>query len=98
MAVGALEPKFNQNLFEADVYESPRETIAEMERIFKSKTREEWTTLFDGESVVRKNACVTPVLDIDEAAEFKHNLERESFSKEGTEKQNLTYTCRTVKY
>ncbi|KAK6751849.1 hypothetical protein RB195_003336 [Necator americanus] len=86
LAVGALEPKFNSNLFEvlgmdknmADMYADPAGMIAEMEQIFRTKTRDEWMALFEG-----KNACVTPVLDLDEAVSFKHNEERENFVNEG---------------
>ncbi|KHJ99300.1 hypothetical protein OESDEN_00725 [Oesophagostomum dentatum] len=88
MAVGALEPKFNRTLFEVlgvkksigEMYANPAETTAEMEKIFKSKTREEWMQVFEG-----KNACVVPVLDLEEAPHFKHNEERENFEKEGGE-------------
>ncbi|KIH55003.1 hypothetical protein ANCDUO_14849 [Ancylostoma duodenale] len=86
VAVGALEPKFNSTLFEilgmdknmADMYADPAGITAEMEQIFKSKTRDEWMTLFEG-----KNACVSPVLNLDEAVQFRHNIERENFVKEG---------------
>uniref|UniRef100_A0A1I7X6W9 3HCDH_N domain-containing protein n=1 Tax=Heterorhabditis bacteriophora TaxID=37862 RepID=A0A1I7X6W9_HETBA len=76
MSVGALEPKFNAKLFE-DVYSDPAGVAQELETIFKSKTREEWVRIFEGQ-----NACVTPVLDIEEAGLFNHNAQRGSFVKE----------------
>lgn len=86
LAVGALEPKFSASLFNtlgmdrtvADVYEDPAAMEAEIEAIFLGKTRDEWAELFVG-----KNACVTPVLDLDEAVHFRHNVERKTFVKEG---------------
>ncbi|VDM57396.1 unnamed protein product [Angiostrongylus costaricensis] len=33
----------------------------------------------------RQNACVTPILELDEAVRFKHNVERKCFIKEGDE-------------
>ncbi|RCN32618.1 hypothetical protein ANCCAN_21569 [Ancylostoma caninum] len=87
VAVGALEPKFNSTLFEilgmdknmADMYADAAGITAEMEHIFKSKTRDEWMALFEG-----KNACVSPVLNLDEAVQFRHNIERANFVKEGS--------------
>ncbi|CAJ0933695.1 unnamed protein product, partial [Mesorhabditis belari] len=83
MSVGSLEPRFNQILFDeltvGDVYEKPQEVVKELERIFKGKTRDEWTEIFKG-----KDACVAPVLDIHEAGDFPHNKMRETFTKDGT--------------
>ena len=42
--------------------------------IFKTKTRDEWTAVFDG-----KDACVAPVLTIPEAVAHPHNVERGTF-------------------
>ena len=41
---------------------------------FLSKTRDEWVDIFDG-----SDACVTPILELNEAADHPHNKERESF-------------------
>ncbi|PIO63570.1 hypothetical protein TELCIR_14827 [Teladorsagia circumcincta] len=46
-----------------------------MEDIFRTKTRDEWMKLFTG-----KQACVTPVLDHEEALQYEHNVARESFT------------------
>ena len=44
--------------------------------VFKIKTRDEWSEIFDG-----SDACVTPVLELNEAPEHPHNKARESFVK-----------------
>ena len=41
---------------------------------FLERTRAEWEAVFAG-----LDACVTPVLEMDEAREFTHNKEREAF-------------------
>jgi len=41
------------------------------EEIFKTKTRDEWSAIFDG-----KDACVAPVLGLDEVNRHPHNRER----------------------
>ncbi|MBW1702930.1 MAG: CoA transferase, partial [Deltaproteobacteria bacterium] len=40
--------------------------------VFKTKTRDEWAAVFEG-----KDACVAPVLDLNEVAQHPHNRERE---------------------
>jgi len=42
--------------------------------VFADKTRDEWATLFEG-----SDACVAPVLDFEEAANYPHNIAREAF-------------------
>ncbi|CAJ0583464.1 unnamed protein product, partial [Mesorhabditis spiculigera] len=86
MSVGALEPRFTQILLDAldidltigDIYSRPAEVVEILEKTFKSKTRDEWTKIFEG-----KDACVAPVLDIHEAGNFAHNSARKTFEKEG---------------
>ncbi|PAV62909.1 hypothetical protein WR25_26747 [Diploscapter pachys] len=86
VAVGALEPKFNGNLLQvlncgltqADIYSNPKKVVEELEKLFKTKTRDEWAEIFKD-----KDACVTPVLDIHEAGTFPHNSQRSTFSKDG---------------
>ena len=39
--------------------------------VFKTKTRDEWTAIFDG-----TDACVAPILDMDEVDKHRHNRER----------------------
>jgi alpha-methylacyl-CoA racemase len=85
VAVGAIEPQFYAALLEGmglDAGAMPnqmdRAQWPEMKRlfaqVFKSKTRAEWTRIFDG-----TDACVAPVLSPAEAAEHKHNKARSSF-------------------
>ena len=44
---------------------------ARFAEIFKTRTRDEWAALFDG-----KDACVAPVLELDEVDRHPHNRER----------------------
>ncbi|BFY97282.1 hypothetical protein BsWGS_00322 [Bradybaena similaris] len=82
MAVGALEPKFYADLVkglglqeseisQADDQDKQRELFKE---IFLTKTRDEWVAAFEG-----LDACVTPVLSTEEAAEHPHNKGRGAF-------------------
>jgi alpha-methylacyl-CoA racemase len=72
VAVGALEPKFFALLRERlevtmipeDDWARTSQTIA---AAFKRKTRDEWTALFEG-----TDACVAPVLSLDEAPTHPH--------------------------
>jgi alpha-methylacyl-CoA racemase len=47
-----------------------------LEMKFKSKTLAEWMEIFKD-----LDACVSPVLSLDEAPLYKHNVERKSFLK-----------------
>ncbi|MCI4386679.1 hypothetical protein PGIGA_G00065270 [Pangasianodon gigas] len=85
MAVGAIEPQFYDQLIQGlglDAASLPpqmsfsdwpelRRTFA---RVFAEKTQAEWSRIFDG-----TDACVTPVLPLDEARSHPHNRERGSF-------------------
>jgi alpha-methylacyl-CoA racemase len=85
MAVGALEPQFFAELLrvlDLDPVTMPaqsdragwsrlRQGIAEK---FASKTRDEWTAIFE-----TTDACVAPVLGMDEAPLHPHNLARSTF-------------------
>jgi alpha-methylacyl-CoA racemase len=42
--------------------------------VIATRTRDEWAKVFDG-----TDACVAPVLDIDEAPEHPHNVARGTF-------------------
>jgi len=82
VAVGALEPQFYSELLrglglnEADLgnrfdrtqWWRLREQFA---AAFAQRTRDEWTDIFDG-----TDACVTPVLGLDEVASHPHNQAR----------------------
>jgi alpha-methylacyl-CoA racemase len=83
MAVGSIEPKFFAALcagtgldFVAEQMDRERwpAQMAAFEECFARKTRAEWTEIFS-----RLDACVTPVLDLDEAPEHPHNVARAGF-------------------
>ncbi|RWS28443.1 Alpha-methylacyl-CoA racemase-like protein [Leptotrombidium deliense] len=89
MAVGALEPQFYANFlsglglnpeeypeYDVDNYDKMK---AVFQKCFKSKTQQEWTEIFD-----HKNACVTPVVNLKDAKDYKHNASRNSFLTDGT--------------
>ena len=82
MAVGPIEQRFYAELLaglELDPaslphqYDTTRwpEMIERFAEVFKTRTRDQWTTVFEG-----KDACVVPVLNLDEVAEHPHNKER----------------------
>ncbi|MET8811672.1 CaiB/BaiF CoA-transferase family protein [Streptomyces sp. NPDC004549] len=89
LAVGALEPDFYREFTSrlgVDVTDWPdqndrsgwpklRELIAS---VIESRTRAEWADVYAG-----TDACVTPVLTFDEAAEDPHNAERRVFQRVG---------------
>ena len=85
MSVGPLEPQFFAILAEktglnaelAGQYMNPKvqpDLHRELEGIFKTKTRAEWSEIFDG-----TDACVAPVLTMKEAADHPHMKDREVF-------------------
>ncbi|MGW5309239.1 CaiB/BaiF CoA transferase family protein [Nocardia thailandica] len=83
MAVGAIEPQFYEQLLagleinpeglpqqiDPDGQEQLRKLFADK---FKTKTRDEWTAIFEG-----TDACTTPVLTLTEATENEHIKARE---------------------
>jgi alpha-methylacyl-CoA racemase len=83
VAVGAIEGKFYAQLLEGlgldpsslphqnDMQKWP-EMKARFAQVFMTKTRNEWSAIFD-----TKDACVTPVLELNEAGEHPHNRERD---------------------
>jgi alpha-methylacyl-CoA racemase len=73
VAVGAIEPQFQQALFKglALAEGAGREEIA---AVIKSRTRDEWAAHFTG-----TDACVAPVLDLEEAPVHPHNIARRTF-------------------
>ncbi|MFF7765421.1 CaiB/BaiF CoA transferase family protein [Streptomyces massasporeus] len=88
MAVGALEPQFyaeflallgveDQDGARKDVtrWSELREQVATR---FKSRTRDEWTAVFDG-----SDACVAPVLSLREAPHHPHLAARGTFTDHG---------------
>jgi alpha-methylacyl-CoA racemase len=85
ISVGALEPEFFAELvrraglperqieIQNDTDQWP-DMHARYAEVFRLRTRDEWTTLFEG-----SDACVGPVLSFTEAAEHPHNTARGTF-------------------
>jgi alpha-methylacyl-CoA racemase len=89
MAVGAIEPQFYAQLLAGlglDPATLPKqmdsrswpEMKTRIASIFRTRTRDEWATVFAG-----TDACVTPVLSPLEAARHPHAAERHSFDETG---------------
>ncbi|XP_035247872.1 alpha-methylacyl-CoA racemase [Anguilla anguilla] len=85
MAVGAVEPQFYDQLLQGlglDAATLPAQMSVsdwpELRRVFTqafgSRTQAEWCRVFDG-----MDACVTPVLPLDQAHLHPHNRDRGSF-------------------
>jgi alpha-methylacyl-CoA racemase len=82
VAVGAIEGKFYAELLKGlgldssslphqhDMKKWP-EMTQRFAQVFKTKTRDEWAAIFEG-----KDACVAPILELDEAGRHPHNQER----------------------
>lgn len=73
VAVGAIEPQFEAALLTGLGLAS---TVArdEVAAVIATRTRDEWTAHFAG-----KDACVAPVLTLDEAPKHPHNVARGTF-------------------
>jgi alpha-methylacyl-CoA racemase len=89
IAVGAIEPKFYGLLIrllgleDADLpQQMDRAAWAGMKQqfagIFATRTRDEWAAIFAG-----SDACVVPVLSLDEAPLHPHNASRQTFAEVG---------------
>lgn len=89
MAVGCIEPQFFAQMLEklnidpADF--GPQNSSAhhagqhiKLEAIYASKTRDEWAEVFNG-----SDACVSPILTYEEAAEHPQNMARGGLKKKG---------------
>ncbi|XP_065831603.1 alpha-methylacyl-CoA racemase-like [Oscarella lobularis] len=90
MAVGAIEPAFYRNLlkglgfeesladnqFDQSGWEKLKEAFS---RTFAGKTQSEWVAVFKD-----LDACVTPVLSLDEAAQHPHNRHSYIPTQDGT--------------
>ncbi|NGO74199.1 CoA transferase [Streptomyces sp. YC504] len=90
MAVGSVEPQFYDVLLRVlgltddplfakqhDRGSWPAMRVR-LEEVFASRTREEWTALFEG-----TESCVTPVYGLTEAAAHPHNVARGTYYTEG---------------
>jgi len=89
MAVGCLEPQFFAEMLsklEIEPGEFGKQQDAskhaeqhqKLEAIFASKTRDDWATLFDG-----SDACVSPVLNYEEAMTHPQNVARGGLNQQG---------------
>ena len=83
MAVGAIEGRFYAELLEGlglDPSSLPQqndmkhwpEMMLRFAEVFKTRKRDEWAAIFKG-----KDACVAPVLELNEVGTHPHNQERE---------------------
>ncbi len=85
LAVGPIEPQFYRlflekagitdpelaNQYDLTAWPHQREKLA---AILRTRTRDEWCALLEG-----SDACVTPVLDLEEAPQHPHNQARSTF-------------------
>lgn len=73
LALGAIEPQFRASLLKglALALDASR---AEIAAVIATRSRDEWTAHF-----ARTDACVAPVLDLDEAPAHPHNIARRTF-------------------
>jgi alpha-methylacyl-CoA racemase len=90
MAVGGIEAQFYAELIKGLGLEGDSSLPPQMSReqwpamkarfgeIFKTKTRDEWSAIFDG-----TDACVVPVLSPWEANRHPHNVARSTFVEVG---------------
>jgi len=86
MCVGALEPQFYNllleklNITDDDLpqFDDFDEMKVKLAKIFSEKTRDEWCEIFDG-----TDACVTPILEQEEAGAHPQNKARGSFLENG---------------
>ncbi|VEN45182.1 unnamed protein product [Callosobruchus maculatus] len=82
LAVGALEPQFYAELLkglglteeQAPQFGDSNELKTVFGGLFKQKTRQEWVNIFN-----ELDACVTPVLELEEAPKHAHNASQHSF-------------------
>jgi alpha-methylacyl-CoA racemase len=82
VAVGALEPQFYAELMKGtglnfeqfDIARWPQMRAA-LSEAFKTRTRDEWAQIFDP-----TDACVAPVLSLEEAPTHPHNVARGIFA------------------
>ena len=73
IAIGAIEPQFQEALFKGLAL-SPGASREDIATVFRSRTRDAWTTHF-----AATDACVAPVLDLEEAPVHPHNIARRTF-------------------
>jgi len=73
IGIGAIEPQFQEALFKGLALHAgaSREQIA---TVIRSRTRDDWAVHFAG-----TDACVAPVLNLEEAPVHPHNIARRTF-------------------
>ena len=85
LAIGPIEPQFHdlliaklglpaQEFAERWNPQSWPQLRARLEEVFATRSRDEWCALLE-----RTDACVAPVLDLDEAPRHAHNVARQTF-------------------
>ncbi len=90
VSIGAIEPQFYAQLLDRldiagenlpDQYDRAGwpQLRSRFEAVFSSRTRNEWTEVFDG-----ADACFAPVLSFDEAPRHPHSAARQAFLSDGT--------------
>ena len=86
IAIGPIEPQFYRLFLEKIGADDPdlavhydpstwKQQRAKLAPIFRTRTRAEWCALLEG-----TDACVAPVLDMDEAPQHPHNVARQVFA------------------
>ena len=73
LSVGAIEPQFREALFKGLAL-SPGASHDDIASVIASRTRDQWVAHFAG-----TDACVAPVLDLNEAPAHPHNIARRTF-------------------
>jgi alpha-methylacyl-CoA racemase len=73
IAIGAIEPQFQEALFKGLAL-SPGASREQIATVIRSRTRDQWAAHFAG-----TDACVAPVLDLEEAPVHPHNIARRTF-------------------
>lgn len=73
LSLGAIEPQFREALFRG-LAVSPGASREEIATVIASRTRDQWVSHFSG-----TDACVAPVLDLNEAPAHPHNIARRTF-------------------
>jgi len=85
IAVGSIEPQFYELLFKHAGIDDPEfkdqmnqskwpELKEKAVKIFKTKTRDQWCEIMEG-----TDACLAPVLSLEEASKHPHNIARKTF-------------------
>ncbi len=85
ISIASIESKFYDEFMQRTEFSDPDHaahkdrkqwpaTRAEMAKLFKSKTRDEWCTILEGTDV-----CFAPVLSMSEAPSHPHNVARKTF-------------------